>query len=133
MCVEDKYRVLMCPINESCPKSKKTLMRYLEKYSSGKVPGVHREMRPRPVKSFDSLADLCGVHSQLELFLWLQNKLPSNAVEVLRANTLRERTIELINMGLLNAEKLSLRHDYVQKDVRVKKKWADERRDDDSG
>ena len=116
---------------ESCPKSKNTFVRYVETYSNGKVPGVQNSMRPRSAKSFNQLADLCSIHHQLELFLWLQGKLPSNAVEVVRAAAMKERTIELINSGLMDAEKLSLDHDYISKDVRVKKVWASERKDND--
>ncbi len=106
-------------------------MRYVETYSSGKVPGVQNSMRPRAAKSFNHLADLCSLHHQLELFLWLQGKLPSNAVEVVRAVAMKDRTIELINKGLLEADKLSLDHDYISKDLRVKKAWASERNDNE--
>ncbi|KAL7527736.1 hypothetical protein ACHAXR_007600 [Thalassiosira sp. AJA248-18] len=126
----EKFAICMSPVNESCPKSRRVLLRYVEKYSSGKTPGIHSSMRPKPAKSFEHLSDLCSVHHQLELFLWLQNKLPSNAVEVVRAVTLKERTIDMINNGLFNAEKLSLRHDYISKDENVKRKWAEERRDE---
>lgn len=106
-------------------------MRYVETYSNGKVPGVQNSLRPRPAKSFNHLADLCSLHHQLELFLWLQGKLPSNAVEVIRAAAMKERAIELINSGLLDAENLSLDHDYISKDSRIKKAWASERKQDD--
>ena len=67
---------------------------------------------------------------------WLQKKLPSNAVEVLRATQMKERAIELINKGLAKSEHLTLNHCYVSKDARVKKKWAKlnqnkDREDDD--
>lgn len=68
----------------------------------------------------------CSIHHEIELFLWLQTKLPSNAVEQLTALSLKESTIALINEGLYKADKLSLNHDYISKDVRVKKMWAQE-------
>jgi len=104
-------------------------MRYLETYTEGKVPGIHHALRPRPAKSFQHLADLCGTHHSLELFIWLQGVLPSNAVEMLRARALKETAIELINTGLHQTDRLQLKHDYVSKDVRIKKVWAQENRE----
>ena len=77
----------------------------------------------------NDLGNLCTVHHQLELFTWLQNKLPSSAVEAQRAAALKESAIEMINSGLRRGEKLLLEHDYVAKDIRTKKQWADARRD----
>lgn len=130
MTAVEKFTLCMSPVQKNCPKSKNVLLRFIEKYSSGKVPGLHRTMRPRPAKSFDQLADLCSVHNQLELFLWLQKKFPSNAVEVLQAGALLERTTVMINSGLYNAEKLKSQHDYISKDVRQKKRWASEAKED---
>ncbi|KAL9191173.1 hypothetical protein ACHAXT_000879 [Thalassiosira profunda] len=126
MDASQKYSLCLSPVRESCPHSKRVLMKYVESYTHGKVPGVLHSMRPRPAKSLDKFSALCNVHHQLDLFVWLQNKLPTNAVEVARANTFKERASELINKGLLNAEKLSLEHCYVAKDLRVKKHFADE-------
>jgi len=127
----EKFVLCMSPVNENCVRSRNVLLRYVEKYTTGKVPGLHYSMQPKAAKSFDHLADLCSVHHQLELFLWLQNKLPSNAVEVLRAVTLKDKTIEMINNGLFKAEKLSLSYDYISKDVRFKKEWASERKEEE--
>lgn len=44
---------------------------------------------------------------------------------------MKERAIELINSGLLDAENLSLDHDYISKDSRIKKAWASDRNQDD--
>lgn len=51
-------------------------------------------------------------------------------VEVLRAEALKERTIEFINIGLSAAENLSLKYDYISKDASIKKLWASERHSD---
>jgi len=122
----EKFTLCMSPVNEKCVKSRNMFLRYVETYMSGKVPGLHSSMRPRPAKSLGNLAELCTMHGQLELFLWLQTKLPSNVVEVIRAVTLKERTIEMINSGLYRSEHLSLNHDYIAKDLNVKKVWASE-------
>ena len=37
-------------------------------------------MRPRPAKSFNHLAELCSLHHQLELFLWLQSKVSKGLI-----------------------------------------------------
>lgn len=123
-----KFTLCMSPVNESCPRSKRVLMRYVEMYVSGKTPGVHRSMRPREATSFHNLTELCTVHHELELFLWLQSKLPTNAVEQARALAMKEDAIEKINEGLSKANKLklSMKHDYVSKDVGVKKMWTKE-------
>ena len=98
-------------------------MRYVDKFTNGKVPGLHRDMRPMPPKSFDHLSSLCKVHQQLDLFMWLQNKFPTNAVEVLRAAHLRDTTVSMINKALHDADKLSLNHDYISKDSRVRQEY----------
>ena len=55
------------------------------------------------------------------------DKYPSNFVEAYRAVILKDRTSEMINNGLLKADRLPLNHDYVFSDVRKKKEWAKER------
>jgi len=122
----DKFSLCMSPVTESCPKSKAVFMRYIETFSCGNVPGLHRVMRPRPASSFDHLTELCSVHNHLELFIWLQGTLPSNAVEKLRAQAWKETTKEMINKGLQKTERLALAYDYVHKDIRIKKAYANE-------
>merc|ERR1711957_637042 len=123
----EKFVICMSPVNGNCSKSKNLLMRYLEKYTNSEVPGLSHQMQPKAAESLDHLSNLCSVHHQLELFLWLHNKFPSNIVEAHRAVTLIDRTTEMINNGLLKADKLSLNHDYVYSDARRKKELASKR------
>lgn len=81
MSTDVKFNLCMSPVKDSCERSKGVLMRYVEKHSRGKVPGIHRSMRPRESTTFNGLSDLCSIYHELDLFLWLQGKLPSNAVE----------------------------------------------------
>ena len=125
MSTEDKFNMCMSPVKESCGRSKRVLLRYLERHSIGKVPGIHRTMRPREAKTFHGLSDLCSIYQELDLFLWLQGKLPSNAVEEARALKMRDDTVDLINKALMDADKLSLeKYDYVYRDTTWRKLWA---------
>ncbi|KAL7519253.1 hypothetical protein ACHAWX_004038 [Stephanocyclus meneghinianus] len=121
-----KFLLCMSPVKESCARSKAVLLRYVEKYSKGKVPGIHRSMRPKEPTSFNNLAELCSVYHELDLFLWLQSKLPSNnAVEEVRAQAMKEETIEKINRGLARADRLSLdRYDYLSRDNNLRSIWS---------
>lgn len=130
MTTAEKFNLCMSPVKENCSRSKGVLMRYVEKHSAGKSPGIHRSMCPREAKTFHGLSELCSVYQELDLFLWLQTKLPSNAVESARAQKLREDTMEMINKALINSDKLSLeKFDYVYKDNRWRKLWAQNRRE----
>lgn len=121
-----KFLLCMSPVKESCARSKAVLLRYVEKYSKGKVPGIHRSMRPKEPTSFNNLAELCSVYHELDLFLWLQSKLPSNnALEEVRAQAMKEETIEKINRGLARADRLSLdRYDYLSRDNNLRTIWS---------
>ena len=74
MSTADKFVICTAPLNEKCAKSKNMLMRYLEKHTNSEVPGLSYSMQPKAAKSLDNLSDLCSLHLQLELFLWLHNK-----------------------------------------------------------
>ena len=79
---------------------------------------------PKPAGSFDELSHLCSIHSQLELFLWLQYKFPgSNVMEQQSALALKERTISLISKGLAKSENLSLNHCYIKRDRSIRAEW----------
>lgn len=120
----------MSPVKEACNRSRGVLMRYVEKHSVGKSPGIHRSMRPKEAKTFHGLSELCSIYQELDLFLWLQSKLPSNAVEEARALKMKEETIEMINKALTEADKLSLeKYDYVNRDNSWRKMWAQNRRE----
>lgn len=126
-----KFMLCMSPVKESCARSKAVLLRYVEKYSTGKVPGIHRSMRPQEPSSFHNLAELCSVYHELDLFLWLQSKLPSNnAVEEVRAQAMKEDAIEKINTGLARADRLSLdKYDYLSRDNNLRRLWSESIRD----
>ncbi|KAL3792854.1 hypothetical protein HJC23_004779 [Cyclotella cryptica] len=126
MSTSAKFMLCMSPVKESCARSKAVLLRYVEKLSIGKVPGIHRSMRPKEPTSFSNLAELCSVYHELDLFLWLLKKLPSsNAVEEVRAHALKEETIEKINRGLARADRLSLdRYDYLSRDNSLRSIWS---------
>ncbi len=42
---------------------------------------------------------------------------------------MKQNTIHFINEALHKADKLSLNHDYVSKDMRVKRAWSNEKRE----
>lgn len=111
-------------------KSRDVLLRYLETYATGKMPGIQRIMRPRPANSFDHLSELCRSHQLLELFLWLSNKYTPTSIEVLAAQHLKDTTIQMISSALKSSERLSLDHCYVSKDVGVRKVFARNRKDE---
>ena len=72
MTAPEKFMLCMSPVNEGCVRSKNVLLRYVQKYVSGEVPGLHRTMRPRAASSFQHLAELCRyVDVSLELLLAL--------------------------------------------------------------
>lgn len=129
MTTSEKFSLCVSPVKESCNRSKAVLMRYVDKHSIGKVPGVHRSMKPREAKTFHGLSELCSIYQELDLFLWLQDKLPSNAVEAARALKMKEDTMSLINKALTHSDGLSLeKYDYVVKDSNWRKIWAQSRR-----
>jgi Mitochondrial degradasome RNA helicase subunit C terminal len=79
------------------------LKRFATKKAAGQHSGLTKNMIPKAAKSFEDLARLCGIFSELELFLWLQRKFPpGNMMEQQAANVLRERAIQLISTGLSN-------------------------------
>lgn len=82
---------------------------------------------PKPAKSFDDLSKLCGMHSELELFLWLSTKFPGNAVELQTAHAMKEEVISYINQGLHKSENLKLDHCYIQRDTKLRESWKKNR------
>ena len=88
------------------------------------VSTVSRSSIPRDAKSFEDLSQLCSIHNQLELFIWLHNKFPgSNAMEEQAALAFKERTISLINKGLAESERLRLDHCYIKRDAAIRAAW----------
>jgi Mitochondrial degradasome RNA helicase subunit C terminal len=79
------------------------LRRFAAKKAVGQSSGLTKNMIPKPPKTFNDLAKLCLIFSELELFLWLQRRFPpGNMIEQQAANSLRERAIEYISDGLNN-------------------------------
>lgn len=70
---------------------------------------------------------LQSIYQEIDLFLWLHGKFPSNAVEQISALSMKQDTINFINEALHKADKLSLNHDYISKDMRVKRTWSNEK------
>eukprot|EP00592_Proboscia_alata_P018613 CAMPEP_0194407242 /NCGR_PEP_ID=MMETSP0176-20130528/5265_1 /TAXON_ID=216777 /ORGANISM="Proboscia alata, Strain PI-D3" /LENGTH=981 /DNA_ID=CAMNT_0039206755 /DNA_START=593 /DNA_END=3535 /DNA_ORIENTATION=- len=130
--VGDKFTICMSPVNHRDVGCLETLKKFVLKYIAGEAAGLSRSVFPQPAKSFDDLSELCSIHAQLELFLWLSVRFQnSNLVEQQAANTLREKTIDLINDGLANSDRLKLNHDYIKRDVRLRKKYHEEFSSDD--
>jgi hypothetical protein len=77
------------------------LKRFAAKLAAGQVAGLTRSMVPKAPKSFDDLSRLCGIFSELELFMWLQRKFPpGNVMEQQTAQSLKEQAIHMIAHGL---------------------------------
>jgi hypothetical protein len=78
-------------------------------------------MYPKPAKTFDDLGQLCSVHNELELFLWLHNRFPAtaNVVERQSALALKEKTINYINEGLAS-DSLKVDHCYILRDQKLR-------------
>ena len=66
MSTSEKFTICMSPVKESCNRSKAVLMRYIEKHSNGKVPGIHREQRPREATNFRGLV---STHLHVSMFI----------------------------------------------------------------
>ena len=77
--------------------------RFAAKKAAGQSSGLTKNMIPKPPKTFNDLAKLCLVFSELELFLWLQRKFPpGNMIEQQAAHSMRELAIKYISDGLNN-------------------------------
>jgi len=126
--IQDKYVFCMSPVNERCNRSSGLLKGFAAKHASDEVFGLKmRSFAPKRAKGFDDLSRLCSMHNELELFLWLDQKFTGNAVERITAEQVRERTIDLINRGLTESDRLRLSHDYIRRDKKLRKEWKEER------
>jgi ATP-dependent RNA helicase SUPV3L1/SUV3 len=122
--VLEKYTLCMCPVSVNSSRSMHVLKRFAAKISSGEVSGLSQTMIPRKPKSFEDLSALCGIFSDLDLFLWLQNKFPpGNYIEQQNAQALKEIAITMITEALENTERLRLTHCYATRDKRVRLEW----------
>lgn len=92
----------MCPVIINSEKSMGVLLRFAAKLSTGEVSGLTYDMNPRAPKTFADLGRLCSIYNELEVFLWLQQKIPpGNMLEEQAALARKERTIHMIGEGLL--------------------------------
>lgn len=81
-------------------------------------------MIPRKPKTMEDLARLCGIFSDVDLFLWLQNKFPpANYIEQRTALELKESAVRMIGESLQDTAKLRLNHCYIKRDKSVRKEW----------
>jgi Mitochondrial degradasome RNA helicase subunit C terminal len=99
----DKYILCQCPVSEKGSTSMDVVKRFAAKKAVGQSSGLTKNMIPKAPKSFDDLARLCGIYSELELFMWLQRKFPpGNVMEQQAAQVLRDRAVQFISEGLRN-------------------------------
>ena len=76
-------------------------------------------------KNSNDLALLCSIYSEVELFIWLQNKFPPvNLMEQQAALAKRDMATNLISLGLDEAERLKLDHCHIQRDARLRMVWT---------
>mmetsp|Transcript_8502 Transcript_8502/g.13041 ORF Transcript_8502/g.13041 Transcript_8502/m.13041 type:complete len:188 (-) Transcript_8502:1057-1620(-) len=119
----DKYTLCMAPVSLGSRWAQRTLSNFANKYAAGQAPGLDRKSIPRPAKSYEHLNSLCHLHNELELFLWLSLRFPANFVEQQTALTLKEKAIAYINEGIAKTSELKLRHCYIDRDKKLRKKW----------
>lgn len=122
--VREKYALCMCPVSTQNGKSMDVLKRFAAKLSAGEGSGLPNRMILRQPKTFEDLAQLCGMFSDLDLFLWLQNKFPpGNYIEKQNAAALKENAIRMIGEALERTGTLKLRHCYLARDQQVRATW----------
>lgn len=127
--IREKFALCMCPVSTNNQKSMDVLTRFAAKLSAGEISGLTNRMIPRKPKTFEDLAQLCGVFSDLDLFLWLQNKFPpGNFIEQQNAMALRETAIRMVGEALEQTGKLRLKHCYVKRDKQVRREWQERQR-----
>jgi hypothetical protein len=130
--IRDKYSLCMCPISMDSKGSMEMLKRFSTKLAAGEVSGLKHRALPRKPKSFEDLSRLCSIFSELDVFLWLQKKFPpGNVMEEQTALARKEEAIKLINRSLKRTDKLKLVHCYVQRDLRLREEWHDQRGESD--
>ena len=122
--VREKYALCMCPVSTNNRHSMDVLTRFAAKLSAGEISGLPNRMIPRKPKTFEDLAQLCGIFSDLDLFLWLQQKFPpGNVIEQQNALALKETAIRMVGEALQRTSKLKLSHCYVRRDKQVRTEW----------
>lgn len=122
--ISDKYQFCMAPVATNNPKGKDVIVSYAQKLAAGEVAGLTRGGIMKRAESFIELANLCGIYSEVELFIWLQNKFPPiNLMEQQAALARKENAASFINLGLQEAEKLKLDHCYIKRDANLRARW----------
>ena len=107
--------------------SRDVLVKYGQKMALGEVPGLTRSTPIKPAKTFHDLALLCSIYSEVELFIWLQNKFrPINLMEQQAAFAKRDMASDFISSGLDDAERLKLDHCYIDRDKKLRTTWTQE-------
>lgn len=128
LAIVDKYTFCMAPVSTQNPNAREVLVKFGQKMASGEVPGLIRSGALRRATNFDDMAHLCRIYSEVELFIWLQNKFPPvNLMEQQAALVKKDHVASLITLGLSEAEKLKLRHCYVERDATVRQIWTQKR------
>lgn len=123
---KDKYEFCMAPVRtgHGSGHTRDILVKFGEKLAAGEVPGLKRGSLLKRAKTFHDMGKLCTIFSDVDLFIWLQNKFPPvNLMEQQAALAKKEAAAELITLGLAEAEKLKLDHCYVQRDVSLRRLW----------
>lgn len=128
--ISDKYQFCMAPVSTSNPKGKEVILSYAQKLAAGEVAGLTRGGIFKRAQSFFDLANLCGSYSEVELFIWLQNKFPPiNLMEQQAALSRKEKAASFINLALQETDKLKLEHCYVKRDAALRSKWLQSQRE----
>jgi hypothetical protein len=128
--VRDKYTLTMAPVSTHCQRAMNTLRRFAIKHAAGEASGLGRTIL-KPPKTFEHMSNLCSVHNELELFLWLHNKFPGNIVEQQAALALKEQAISYISKGLIETERLRLDHCYIKRDNFVRQAYRKNKKDEE--
>ena len=76
-------------------------------------------------KSFDDITTLCKIHNELDLFIWVCSRFPDTFVFDQSSLAIQEQIIGHINDGLVNSDDLQLNHCYKERDIRLRKYFAE--------
>lgn len=125
--LEDKYTFCMCPVKTDDMNQMKLMKDYAYSLSRDEVCGINftSGKMPESPKSFDDISQLCTIHNEMELFMWLCHRFPENFIFDQSSLAIQERTISLINEGLVNSDILRLDHCYKERDTRIRKNFEE--------
>ena len=131
--ISEKYTLCLAPVPTTSMSGMAMIRNFAKKHAANEVAGLNRSVVPKRPKSFDDMANLCSVYSELELFLWLHGRFPGNVMEQQTATNLKGLTIDMINEGLNAAENLKLDHCYLKRDTRLRRNWASNQNSEGKG